>query len=71
MIFEKIRLDVEQLSIAHDNGAYNKSVTVSIGSFTVKGTDNKMTFEQIVETADAALYSAKHNGRNRYVRGEK
>ncbi len=71
MLCEKIRKDVEQLNIAHDNGTANKFVTVSIGAVTVTGKDNKMTLEEIIESADAALYNAKHSGRNRYIRSEK
>ncbi len=69
LLCEKIRKDVEQLNIAHENGIANKSVTISIGAYTAYG-DKKMTFEQVVESADVGLYRAKHNGRNRFVRHE-
>ncbi len=68
LLCEKIRKDVEQLNICNENGCINKLITMSIGSFTLTKDDKLMTFEEAVEAADVALYSAKHNGRNRYVR---
>ncbi len=71
LICEKIRKDVEQLSICHENSGINKIVTVSIGSVTVTKDDKMMTFDEIIESADVGLYQAKHEGRNRYVRYDK
>ncbi len=68
LLCEKIRKDVEQLNICHENGCVNKLVTMSIGSFTLDKDDKKMTFEEVIEAADVGLYRAKHDGRNRYVR---
>ncbi len=67
LLCDKIRKDVEQLNIAHDNGTVNKFVTVSLGVCTVKGKD-KVTFSKVLEAADAGLYRAKQNGRNNVVR---
>ncbi len=68
MLCEKIRKDVEQLNIAHENGVANRVITISVGATTVHGGNKKMAFEQVVELADVGLYNAKHNGRNRFVR---
>ncbi len=71
LMCEKIRKDVEQLNIAHENGVANKFITISLGAYTAYGSGKKMTFEEVVESADVGLYNAKHNGRNRFVRYEK
>jgi diguanylate cyclase (GGDEF)-like protein/PAS domain S-box-containing protein len=63
IVAEKIRCRVEQLHLPHgrDEG---KHVTVSIGAATaIAATDADSG--QLVATADAALYRAKHMGRNR------
>ncbi|MES2317141.1 MAG: diguanylate cyclase [Pseudomonadota bacterium] len=63
IVAERIRRRVEQLHLPHgrDEG---KHVTVSIGAATaIAATDAEPS--QLVATADAALYRAKHMGRNR------
>ncbi|WP_078033307.1 diguanylate cyclase [Massilia sp. KIM] len=63
IVAERIRARVEQLQLPCRFGG-GKHVTVSIGAATaIAGPDN--TASQLVAIADAALYRAKHLGRNR------
>ncbi|WP_426205780.1 sensor domain-containing diguanylate cyclase [Pseudomonas sp. TWP3-1] len=63
LIAEKIRTAVEQLP--HVNGA-DRPMTVSIGISTWTAA-SEMSLEQLLFTADKALYQAKEGGRNRVV----
>jgi len=63
IVAERIRCRVEQLRVPHGNGT-DRHVTVSIGAATaIAASDTEPS--QLVATADAALYRAKHMGRNR------
>ena len=63
IVAERIRRRVEQLQLPN-GGAPLRRVTVSIGAATaIVGPDNCAS--ELVATADAALYRAKHLGRNR------
>jgi diguanylate cyclase (GGDEF)-like protein len=59
---ERIRSAIEARGIAHP--ATPRSVTVSIGVATVNGTEDGDP-SALVRAADAALYQAKRDGRNR------
>jgi diguanylate cyclase (GGDEF)-like protein len=62
IVAERIRCRVEQLQVPHGSGSTH--VTVSIGAATaIAAADTDPC--QLVATADAALYRAKHMGRNR------
>ncbi len=62
IVAERIRYRVEQMQVPH--GKSNLHVTVSIGAATaIAATDTDPS--ALVATADAALYRAKHMGRNR------
>ncbi|QOY92594.1 diguanylate cyclase [Massilia sp. UMI-21] len=62
IVAERIRCRVEQLQLP--SSAPTRHVTVSIGAATaIAGPDNNAS--QLMATADAALYRAKHLGRNR------
>jgi diguanylate cyclase (GGDEF)-like protein/PAS domain S-box-containing protein len=62
IVAERIRCRVEQLQLP--SAAPTRHVTVSIGAATaMAGPDSNAS--QLVATADAALYRAKHLGRNR------
>jgi diguanylate cyclase (GGDEF)-like protein/PAS domain S-box-containing protein len=62
-VAERIRCRVEQLHLPHPL-ARTHQVTVSIGAATaIAGPDNDAS--QLIAIADAALYRAKHLGRNR------
>ncbi len=59
---ERIRSTIEQTPIETENHGV-LSVTVSIGSAT-RGAE-AMTQEQLIQSADAAMYQSKKTGRNR------
>lgn len=60
--------DIESLNIANENSFYHR-ITLSAGyaSFPDSGAKNYM---QLINFADAALYRAKSNGRNRSCENE-
>lgn len=65
-VAERVRAAIEAVGLAHSANKPSGVVTVSIGVATarpVAGAD--LTAEALVAAADAALYSAKHSGRNR------
>lgn len=59
---ESLRIAIENLAIAHKNKSHK--VTISIGVSTTIPTV-QTTPDNLLETADAALYKAKTSGRNR------
>ena len=61
-VYERLRYQIDQLKVATRFGDVN--VTVSIG---VAGTDDGNTVDHLLAAADAALYRAKDEGRNRVV----
>jgi len=61
---EALRDSVAQLAIPHHGVSKNHCVSVSVGlATTVPG--SKIKHDQLLKAADAALYKAKQNGRNR------
>ncbi len=62
-VAERLRTAVEMLDIAHEGGQYGH-VTVSVGVASQLPTA-VTEVAHLVEAADAALYDAKHRGRNR------
>jgi diguanylate cyclase (GGDEF)-like protein len=62
-VAEKIRAAVEALVVPVNSGRQAVTVTVSIGGAAYP--DDTTTAQELLATADAALYDAKHGGRNR------
>lgn len=62
---EKARTAIESLAIDHVHSQVASHITVSIGGATSLNEDS--TAEQLLEAADAMLYQAKAQGRNRVV----
>jgi diguanylate cyclase (GGDEF)-like protein len=60
---DTIRAAIEALRIPHSGIGQGKIVTASLG--VAIGTTENCTLEDLLKNADAALYNAKRNGRNR------
>ena len=60
-----VRAEVQQLAIPHATSCY-QTVTVSVGVACTRPNDAQQPGE-LIEAADAALYAAKHRGRNTVV----
>jgi len=65
-IAEQIRRNVEQADMPHANSDVSSQVTLSLGVASMIPVDG-MTPDHLIKTADAALYTAKENGRNQVV----
>lgn len=64
-IAEMIRVEIEKAII--DNGVAETSITASSGVAVMVST-NEIKIDDLIDTADRALYQAKREGRNRVVR---
>ncbi|ANE56074.1 MULTISPECIES: GGDEF domain-containing protein [Methylomonas] len=64
VIGERIRADIESHTLAYGMDVLN--LTASLGVATLKGDD---TFDSLLKRADAAMYQAKRQGRNRVEAG--
>jgi diguanylate cyclase (GGDEF)-like protein len=64
-IGELVRVAVESLAIPHRTSVH-KTVTVSVGVACTRPNDSQRPGD-LIEAADAALYAAKHRGRNTVV----
>ena len=62
-VAEKIRVAAEAMQVPIDAGRGSVAVTVSVGGAAYP--EDTITAAQLLATADAALYDAKHAGRNR------
>ncbi len=60
---ERIRKEIENLTIVFEGGKLKVTASLGVASFPEDGKDKV----SIVESADRALYEAKHSGRNRVV----
>ncbi len=63
---EQIRQDVEALALPHPSSLCSQVVTISIGIAAAHASINQKP-DWLVSTADAAVYQAKKQGRNRIV----
>jgi diguanylate cyclase (GGDEF)-like protein len=64
LIAEKIRVAVETLNIKHKGAKFHDCVTVSIGVTSTLPTA-ELQPETVLVSADRAMYTAKHDGKNR------
>jgi diguanylate cyclase (GGDEF)-like protein len=66
MVAERIRCTIQELSIPHIDSLVSNIVTISLGIASL--IPNAATSPQILlEQADRALYTAKHQGRDRFA----
>lgn len=63
-VAKKIRETVEELGIMHQYSDISNVLTVSAGVGVIRPSIHN-TIDELIALADKALYSAKHNGRNR------
>jgi diguanylate cyclase (GGDEF)-like protein len=64
-IADDMRTAVQNLNIAHALSLASEHVSVSLGVATYTSLKNGPDLEEIIKTADLALYDAKKSGRNR------
>jgi two-component system chemotaxis family response regulator WspR len=65
-VAEAVRCGVAALSIPHSGSSVADHVTLSLGIATLDP-EHPVSPETLIERADAALYAAKHGGRNRWA----
>ncbi len=68
-VAERIRKRVELAKLTVGSEAQAVHATISLGVATVSPDDEELTEQMLVQRADAALYRAKAEGRNRVVAG--
>lgn len=66
-IVERIQHYVRELKIVHSKAARHPYITISSGVCFVPSGGNKATLTEILTLADASLYQAKHQGRDRCI----
>ncbi|MCK8826606.1 GGDEF domain-containing protein [Natroniella acetigena] len=69
-VAQRLRRGVENLKIKHEKSNVSKYVTVSVGLAVARPQDG-IEKEKLIKIADAALYEAKENGRNRVELAQK
>lgn len=63
-IAEKMRIAILDAQIAHENSEVADQITISLGVSSLNPEKTDTTIEQLLESADKALYRAKQRGRN-------
>ncbi|ENY71285.1 GGDEF domain-containing protein, partial [Aeromonas diversa CDC 2478-85] len=61
---EQVRRAMRELAIPHARSRVSGVVTCSLGVVTLVP-DPSLSMSDLIQKADAALYQAKHNGRDR------
>lgn len=64
VICEKLRVEIENLEIPHENSKVSNILTISIGVSSIVPTE-EIQIEDLIRKADNALYLSKKSGRNR------
>ncbi|MCL1820160.1 MAG: GGDEF domain-containing protein [Oscillospiraceae bacterium] len=67
IVAERVLVNVRELKIPHEKNENIGHVTISVGGTTVTEISPDHKTEDYTTRADEALYSSKHNGRNRYT----
>ena len=65
-VAQRMRSEVETLAIPHERSTAASSLTVSVGAACVRPVPGRHR-DGLIQLADEALYTAKHQGRNRVV----
>ncbi|NEQ50694.1 MAG: diguanylate cyclase [Leptolyngbya sp. SIO3F4] len=68
-VAEQIRQNVQALQMPHESSKTSDCVTISLGVASCIP-NQQSSPEELIKTADMALYTAKENGRNRWVSQE-
>jgi diguanylate cyclase (GGDEF)-like protein len=64
---EKIRVSVAELEIPHEDQKLRVTISLGVSTFPMHAREK----EELIRLADAALYTSKHNGKNRVSLCEK
>ncbi|MDH5229286.1 MAG: diguanylate cyclase [Gammaproteobacteria bacterium] len=67
MVAEKLRVHIEALNLTHEFSSIADRVTISVGVACCEPYDARASVDDLIASADSALYEAKHMGRNRVV----
>jgi len=62
-VAQKVKDSVEELKIVHNNNSASQYVSISIGVYII-AKDEHASMDEVYAKCDAALYEAKHAGRN-------
>jgi diguanylate cyclase (GGDEF)-like protein len=66
-VAETLRNTVESTPLATERNSISATISIGVTVCTVSGDNCNLGFYKLLDDADAALYQAKHDGRNRVV----